>query len=537
MKKLFKKLAGLMMGLLAVAGLAGFNASKETSVVAKAAGVTITGGETFYLVPNDNWKAASARFAVYFFGDDGNNWVSMQQVSDGSGAYKCDAPSGNWKKLIFCRMNPDKTENSWDNKWDQTGDLEYDGIKNVFHISKDSWDSGYWRPEDCSIPAETNFYLKTNSNWETANARFAMYFYNIFNNKNAWSKMTAVDGIDNLYKCMVPDGEWNKFIFVRMDPSKTEDNWDNKWNQTDSFDFDKNNVYTLGKDEWDKGDGTWSYVPSNNYNIYVLDSHDLAIDNVLNIHLYGDFDNGTTWPGTPLTKIDGTNIYYIEVDASKLYTKAVINNKVSTDNYSKTVDLTIADLSGNECFVFGTENSKTDTTTIYYVDIVSTKSIVAHINNEDITYYGSSTGLKASATGISVVNLTKDGFAFDADATAALTTEQKQAAFEQYISNVDTCTSYDNIAEYNKLAEGLDTSVEINDEDGENNTIKVSIADKLAYMEVYKASKDTEKGTSGINILGNISSSNNIAIILVVGLLGLTAVGAYYFINKRKYAK
>ena len=39
------------------------------------------------------------------------------------------------------------------------------------------------------------------------------------------------------------------------------------------------------------------------------------------------------------------------------------------------------------------------------------------------------------------------------------------------------------------------------------------------------------------NLLSNITSSNNILIILVVGLLGLTSILGYYFLNKKKYAK
>ena len=67
MKKLFKKLAGLMMGLLVVAGLAGVGANNDAPVKADAA--SIPASTKFYLTPNSNWKQSNARYAIYFFGN------------------------------------------------------------------------------------------------------------------------------------------------------------------------------------------------------------------------------------------------------------------------------------------------------------------------------------------------------------------------------------------------------------------------------------------------------------------------------------
>ena len=71
--------------------------------------------------------------------------------------------------------------------------------------------------------------------------------------------MTLVSG--NVYKVDVKTS-YPKLIFVRMNGSTTENNWTNKWNQTDNLDLpsDNNNLYTItgwgepGK----KSPGEWS---------------------------------------------------------------------------------------------------------------------------------------------------------------------------------------------------------------------------------------------------------------------------------------
>ena len=96
--------------------------------------------DTLYLKPNSNWTQAGARFAAYFFGN-GEEWVSMTD-SNGDDIYEVTVPSG-FSKVIFCRMDPSKTANSWDTKWNQTGDLTIpaDG-KNQYTVKDGTWDKG-----------------------------------------------------------------------------------------------------------------------------------------------------------------------------------------------------------------------------------------------------------------------------------------------------------------------------------------------------------------------------------------------------------
>ena len=94
---------------------------------------------TLYLVPNGNWKADNARFAVYYWGS--GSWVSMTDP-DGDGTYEAVIPAGN-DNIIFCRMNPATTVNDWSNKWNQTADLTVptDGT-NCYTVKEGTWDNG-----------------------------------------------------------------------------------------------------------------------------------------------------------------------------------------------------------------------------------------------------------------------------------------------------------------------------------------------------------------------------------------------------------
>ena len=100
---------------------------------------------TVYLVPNSNWKVDGARFAIYYF-ENGNpdGWLSMTD-SDGDGIYECDLSSiiGTYTNIIFCRMNPSGTTNSWDTKWNQSSDLKVPTDLNVrYTVAEGAWDKG-----------------------------------------------------------------------------------------------------------------------------------------------------------------------------------------------------------------------------------------------------------------------------------------------------------------------------------------------------------------------------------------------------------
>lgn len=106
-------------------------------------------------------------------------------------------------------------------------------------------------------------FLKPNSNWKE-NARFATYFFNDTSGKNTWASMNDCNG-DGLYEVVVPEGDWEKFIFCRMNKDKNENNWNNDndqgpfWNKTSNLSYNgTNNSYAIKEGTWSEGGGTWS---------------------------------------------------------------------------------------------------------------------------------------------------------------------------------------------------------------------------------------------------------------------------------------
>ncbi|MEF2919714.1 MAG: hypothetical protein U0O22_04500 [Acutalibacteraceae bacterium] len=103
-----------------------------------------TAENNIYFVPSTNWKEANARFSAYFFnGSSEPQWVSL--TANSKGQYVGTMPTG-YKSVIFVRMNPDTTNNNWDNgtKWNQTADLTING--NCFTLNSGEWDgaNGTW---------------------------------------------------------------------------------------------------------------------------------------------------------------------------------------------------------------------------------------------------------------------------------------------------------------------------------------------------------------------------------------------------------
>ncbi len=102
-------------------------------------------GQTIYFAPTKEWEKDGARFAAYFFNDSGNTWVDMTKVENNlgveGGLYKVNVPAG-YPKVIFCRMNGATTANNWDNRWNQTVNIELPNNDNNFFTITVPYDNG-----------------------------------------------------------------------------------------------------------------------------------------------------------------------------------------------------------------------------------------------------------------------------------------------------------------------------------------------------------------------------------------------------------
>ena len=223
-----------------------------------------------YMRPSLVWNIANPRYAAYFYLSDSNNcWVDMND-DDKDGIYRAVVPEG-LTKVVFCRMNPNATTNNWENnnKWNQTIDLNVN-IGQVYVVKPLTWDkgAGTWYALDLAKDyKEKTIYLKPNSNWKEASARFAVYLCNGTKGEK-WLSMTKLD--DNYYGVEQPSdftfANYKNIIFCRMNPSNSTNSWDNKWNQTGDLETSQiitsnNYCCKINDGHWDAGTNvTWSKV-------------------------------------------------------------------------------------------------------------------------------------------------------------------------------------------------------------------------------------------------------------------------------------
>ena len=235
---------------------------------------------TVYLKPNDEWKKDNARFAVHYWqADKPVGWVDMTDVGCNGDYYQAAIPAG-YSNIMFVQMQPD-TENDWNNKGNhQTGNLTLPIDGNTLY--------------DVDDKTLSYLHLKPNSNWTEENARFAAYF---FGNGETWVSMEK--DRDGYYTCKIPTSKtYPNVIFCRMNPGASDNNWNNKWNQTSDLNIptDGTNLYTVKDGTWDEGGGNWSrFVDNSQWTTYTEPTYDVTI----NITGKGSIViNGQTYEGT-----------------------------------------------------------------------------------------------------------------------------------------------------------------------------------------------------------------------------------------------
>ncbi len=241
---------------------------------------------TIFFVPSSGWRDADARFSIYVWSDNNEyTFIPLKKYDDRR--YSAIVPE-NYTSCIFLRMNPATTDDTWDNKWNQTVDITMPSDKaSCFTLNENEWDgaTGTWttipgplpttKPTTVTEPTETIVTLPTapttlsqqkriffnpSDNWKTENARFAMYMWG---DSNEGSFVSMTKTTNDYYVAELADGCTN-VIFVRMNPNSQDNNWNNKWNQTADLTVSNSyNLFTLNKNEWDNANGVWSQYDYN----------------------------------------------------------------------------------------------------------------------------------------------------------------------------------------------------------------------------------------------------------------------------------
>lgn len=106
-----------------------------TGMVSTASAAELT---TVYLNPSTNWKESGARFALFMYGTEGEEWVDFTNI-EGDLYYAYF--NKKYENMILCRMDGSKADNNWGNKWNQSADLAAPSKDAPVYIIGDGWDS------------------------------------------------------------------------------------------------------------------------------------------------------------------------------------------------------------------------------------------------------------------------------------------------------------------------------------------------------------------------------------------------------------
>ena len=159
----------------------------------------LVGGTTVYLKPSGDWNKDNARFAIYCWDDAaGEAWYDMQVTPNNPIIYSVTIPTGkDFTGFKFVRMNPATTENNWDNKWNETGNLTYDAAKTQYNVS--GWDNGSWgeytTPEKCTLTLVGDNTTLFGTAWSTDKTENDMTYSQ---SSKKWTKVYTLDLTGNL---------------------------------------------------------------------------------------------------------------------------------------------------------------------------------------------------------------------------------------------------------------------------------------------------------------------------------------------------
>ena len=214
---------------------------------------------TVYLLPSSAWTNEKGRYAAWCWGTNAaGTWYDLTD-SDADGIFELELPAAFEDIIVLCMKAG--TKNDWSNELARTADLTVPSDnKNCYNVNESKWvtldEAKVYDP--AVIPAEEGWvYLKPNSNWTQANARFAIYLCN--GSKAAtWLSMSKVAGTA-YYGVKLPAdfsaANYKNIIFCRMNPSATANNWNNKWNQSGDLPCTQitsgNNCCSINSGVWD----------------------------------------------------------------------------------------------------------------------------------------------------------------------------------------------------------------------------------------------------------------------------------------------
>lgn len=86
--------------------------------------IAASASKTVYFQPNSNWAGNTTRYSLYLFtGENAGPWLDFTATGDGIYNTTISDEQESWESMIIVAMNPNTTDNNWDNKYNQTVNL------------------------------------------------------------------------------------------------------------------------------------------------------------------------------------------------------------------------------------------------------------------------------------------------------------------------------------------------------------------------------------------------------------------------------
>ncbi len=180
------------------------------------------------LVLNNNWKSAGNYIAYFCNGESPAAAVDMTEQNDGT--YLALLPEGDFKNVIFCRVNDTMTAATFEwneNVWDQTATLNIPTAGSNRHFWMVSWKGGFWKQKDWNYGNGKVHFLTLGSDWSSANADYRVWCWGSPTANDAWIYASEVATCNTVLAFDFKD--YTEMIFLRANPGSSA--WDNEWNR------------------------------------------------------------------------------------------------------------------------------------------------------------------------------------------------------------------------------------------------------------------------------------------------------------------
>ena len=277
----FKNL--FLISFLAVAGIFSAGAfvvnNKSANLTHKADAydsVTYDGTHYVYLnLGSIDWWNDEAKLWVYATNDSSNSTAAMSQINGGR-YYKAKIPSGTWTKIIFVRCNNSSTFD-WDNKWNQTQDLQAPVLVNTNCYVLTDWNLGN---------ATTYYDAADSDGW-----------YLVGNDK--FRESVGTSGQDYKYTSgykMTPDDSGDNQAYVLGITLKTGTAFKARWWSGDNGGWCSSTSYDTSEGATgysQDGDGNLTISSTRKYDIYYQNGGNLYITNTKHTVTFNANGHGT----------------------------------------------------------------------------------------------------------------------------------------------------------------------------------------------------------------------------------------------------